>query len=84
MIKYNADCDSFMTLTIVSDLHLYDKAVIITSDGDFDEVVKMLLRKDKLRMIFAPCKKGCSKLLRKLTIEKIAYMDEYRDELEKI
>lgn len=62
--RNKADCDSFMTLTVVSDFHLYDKAVLITSDVDFDELVKRLLRQDKLIMAFAPCRDGCSKLFK--------------------
>lgn len=82
--KYKADVDSFMTLTVISNLHIFDKAVLITSDGDFDELVKMLLRQDKLRMVFAPCRDGCSKLLRKVAVDKIAFIDDFRDGLEKI
>jgi uncharacterized LabA/DUF88 family protein len=79
-----ADCDSFLTLTAISNLHLYDKAVLVTSDGDYDELVKMLLRQDRLHMVFAPCKKGCSWLLKSAARGRIAFIDEYRDELEKI
>jgi len=68
----------------MSDLKLFDKAVLITSDGDFDELVKMLLRIDKLRMIFAPCREGCSKLLKKAAMDKIAYIDDRRSDLEQI
>jgi uncharacterized LabA/DUF88 family protein len=82
--RNKADCDSFMTLTVVSNLHLYDKAVLVTSDGDFDELVKMLLRQDKLRMVFAPCRDGCSKLLKNAAVDKIAFIDDYRPVLEKI
>jgi uncharacterized LabA/DUF88 family protein len=82
--KNKADVDSFMTLTAISDLDIFDKAVLITSDGDFDELVNLLLRKDKLRMVFAPCKKGCSKLLRKAALGRIAFIDEYRNDFEQI
>ncbi len=82
--KNKADVDSFMTLTAVSDLGSYDQAVLITSDGDFDELVKKLQRQDKLRMVFAPCRNGCSKLLRKIARDKIAFVDDFRNELEKI
>jgi uncharacterized LabA/DUF88 family protein len=81
--KNKADIDSFMTLTIMSDLDLFSKAVLITSDGDFDELVKMLVRQDKLRVLFAPCKDGCSKLLKRAAVDKIVFMDELRTELEK-
>ena len=63
---------------------LCTSAVIITSDGDFDELVKMLLRKEKLRMVFAPCRNGCSKLLRKVAVDKIGFIDDLRTALEKV
>ena len=72
-----------MTLTVISNLNLFDKAVLITSDGDFDELVKMLLRDDKLRMVFAPCREGCSKLLKKVAIDKITFIDDFKNDLEK-
>lgn len=64
-------------------IRLYDKAVIITSDGDFDNLVKRLLLRDKLRMVFAPCKDGCSWLLKSAAKGRIAFIDDYKDELEK-
>jgi len=82
--RNKSDCDSFMTLQVMSDFSIYDKAVLITSDGDFDNLVKKLLLQDKLSMVFAPCKDGCSWLLRSAARGKIAFIDDYRDELEKI
>jgi uncharacterized LabA/DUF88 family protein len=83
LLRYKSDCDSFMTLEIISNMPLYDRAVIITSDGDFNELVKELVRKDKLRLVFAPCRKGCSGLLLSAAQGKIAFMDDFRDALEK-
>ena len=82
--KLIAHVDSFITLTVSSNLHLFDKAVLITSDGDFDELVKMLLRQEKLRMVFAPTRDGCSKLLKKVAIDKIGFIDDFRTALEKV
>jgi uncharacterized LabA/DUF88 family protein len=83
LIRYKSDCDSFMTLEVISNMSLYDKAVIITSDGDFDELVKELIRKDKLKLVFAPCRNGCSGLLLSAAMGRIAFMDDYKAELEK-
>ena len=83
LTKYKSDCDSFMTLEIISNMSLYDKAVIITSDGDFDELVKELIRKDKLRLLFAPCKDGCSGLLKSVASGRIAFIDQFRNQLQK-
>ena len=68
----------------MADMDTFTKAVIITSDGDFDELVKMLIRQNKLRMVFAPCRDGCSKLLRRVAVDKIAFVDDFKQDLEKI
>ena len=73
-----------MTLQVMSDYSIFDKAVLITSDGDFNNLVKKLLQQDKLRLVFAPCKDGCSWLLKSAARGKIAFIDDYRSELEKI
>jgi uncharacterized LabA/DUF88 family protein len=83
LIRNKSDCDSFMTLEVISSLSIYDRAVIITSDGDFDELVKELLLKDKLKLVFAPCREGCSGLLKSAAKGRIAFIDDCRDELEK-
>jgi len=82
--KYKADIDSYLTMQVMSDMDDFDKAILITSDGDFDELVKRLLRRDKLRMVFAPCRDGCSKLLKRAAVDKIAYIDDFRADLELI
>ena len=82
--RNKSDCDSFMTLQVMSDYSIFDKAVLITSDGDFNNLVKKLLQQDKLRLVFAPCKDGCSWLLKSAARGKIAFIDDYRSELEKI
>jgi uncharacterized LabA/DUF88 family protein len=64
MSRYKADVDSYLTMQVMADMDSFNKAVIITSDGDFDELVKRLFRLNKLRIVFAPCKKGCSKLIK--------------------
>ena len=63
----------------MSDFSIYDKAVLITSDGDFDNLVKRLLLQEKLRMVFAPCKDGCSWLLKSAAKGRIAFIDDYKD-----
>jgi len=81
--RHKSDIDSFMTLQAMTDISTYDKAVLITSDGDFDELVKRLLQQDKLRMVLAPCRDGCSGLLMSAAGNRILFIDDYRGELEK-
>ena len=82
--RYKADIDSYLTMQVMSDIDDFDEAILITSDGDFDELVKRLSRQGKLRMVFAPCRKGCSRLLRKAAVDRIAYIDDFRADLERI
>jgi uncharacterized LabA/DUF88 family protein len=81
--RHKADVDSYLTMQVMADMDIFTKAVIITSDGDFDELVKRLLRLNKLRLVFAPCREGCSKLLKRAAVDKIAYVDDFKEILEK-
>ncbi len=82
--KYKADVDSYLTMQVMSDMHNFDKAVLISSDGDYDNLVKRLINQNKLRLVFAPCKAGCSWLLKSIAHGRIAFIDDYRNEVEKI
>jgi len=82
--KYKCDCDADIVLQIMSDVNNFNKAVLITSDGDFDHVVENLIRTNKLKLVLAPCKKGCSNLLLRVARGRIGFIDELRAELEKI
>jgi uncharacterized LabA/DUF88 family protein len=84
MPRHKSDIDSFMTLQVMLDFNTYDKAVLVTSDGDFDNLIKRLLQQDKLRMVFAPCRNGCSGLLTDAAKNRIMFIDDFRDELEKL
>ncbi len=81
--RYKSDCDSLMTLQVMSDLLLFDKAIMITSDGDFDNLVTNLWQRDKLKLVLAPCRAGCSGLLLSAARGRIAFIDDLRNELEK-
>ena len=83
-VKTKCDCDADITLRIIDDMEKYDRAILITSDGDFDNVIRKLIRVDKLKLILAPCRKGCSRLLISAARGRIGYLDNFKDELEKI
>lgn len=83
-VKTKCDCDADITLQMIDDIEKYDKAILITSDGDFDNVIKKLIRINKLKLVLAPCKKGCSKLLKNAARGRIEFLDNFRGELEKI
>lgn len=79
-IKGNVDAE--MVLQSMIDYSIYEKAVIVTSDGDFCCLVHYLQRMRKLETVLAPCKAGCSHLLKKAAENRIAFMDNLRGKLE--
>jgi len=79
-VKGNVDAD--LVLQAMVDYNNYDKAVIVTSDGDFYCLVKYFYKNDKLKLVMSPYVKTCSHLLKKSAKEKIVFMDNLRHKLE--
>ena len=80
--KTKCDCDADLVLQVMDEIQSYDKAIIVTSDGDFDNLVKKLISLDKLDMVLAPSKKGCSHLLSSAARGRIAFLDKLTGEIE--
>lgn len=78
-IKGNIDAD--LVLQAMIDYNNYDKAVIVTSDGDFYSLVKYLYTKRKLERVISPYIRTCSTLLKKTAKEKIVFMQNLRKKL---
>ena len=72
--KAKGNCDADLVLHAVLEKDNYNKALIITSDGDFYSLVRYLYEKRKLAMVLSPYIKTCSKLLKLEAKEKINYM----------
>lgn len=80
-VKGNVDAD--LVLQAMIDHPHYDKAVLVTSDGDFYSLARYLYGKQKLLAVLSPHKETCSSLLRKSAREKMAYMDTLKGKLAK-
>ena len=80
VIKGN--CDAELVLQTMIDLKNYDKAVIITGDGDFYCLVKYLDNNNKLMKVLSPSVKNCSSLLTKIAGKKISFVSDLRRKLE--
>jgi uncharacterized LabA/DUF88 family protein len=78
--KGNIDAD--LVLQAMVDYNEYQKAVIVTSDGDFYSLVDYLNRNKKLEVVLSPNKEKCSVLLQKTARERIMFMDNLRQKLE--
>ena len=77
--KGNVDAD--LVLQAMLDYNNYNKAIIVTSDGDFYSLVKYLYKNNKLKIVLSPYTQTCSSLLRKEAKEKIVYMDNLKKKL---
>ena len=79
-IKGNIDAD--LVLRAALELHEYDKAIIVSSDGDFYSLVQHLYESNKLKVVLSPDIKNCSNLLKQTAKERIWFMNELRNKLE--
>lgn len=84
--KIKCDCDADIVFNIMNEIDNFDKAIFISCDGDFDHLIEHLIRKSKLELVLAPCKRGCSHLLLSSARGRIAFIDDelIRNEIEKI
>ncbi len=72
--KAKGNCDADLILHTLLEKDNYDRAIIVTSDGDFYSLVRHLYGQDKLEMVLSPYAETCSRLLKKEAKEKINYM----------
>jgi len=80
--KVKGNCDAELVLQVMIDLDDYEKAIIVSSDGDFYCLVNYLREKNKLECVLAPCKAGFSHLLDIASKGLVAYLDNLRGKLE--
>lgn len=81
--KPKANVDGEMILQAMIDFYTYDKAILVTNDGDFACLVRYLKNQNKLLTIISPDFKYCSLLLRKaFRKERIFSLTDLRYKLE--
>jgi uncharacterized LabA/DUF88 family protein len=74
--KGNVDAD--LVLRAMIEYPTYDRAVIVSGDGDFYSLVAYLNSMGKLGSVLAPNRAYCSKLLRKAAGSKIEFIEDAR------
>ena len=83
--KAKGNCDADIIVLAMQDAYenKFDKALLVTSDGDYSSLIKFLISKRKLEVILSPAKaKKCSILLKR-TEAKISYIDDQKNILSK-
>lgn len=79
-IKGNVDAD--LVLCAILEINDYNKAIIVSSDGDFYSLVQHLHEVGKLETVLSPDVSNCSTLLKKTAQANIRYMNNLRQRLE--
>jgi uncharacterized LabA/DUF88 family protein len=81
LVKGNVDAD--LVLLVMRDYknNKFDRAMIVTSDGDFYCLIEYLYQKHKLLIVMSPNHRKCSVLLRIKAREKLIFMENLRDKL---
>jgi uncharacterized LabA/DUF88 family protein len=80
--KAKGNVDAELVLQAMIDFDNYERAVIVTSDGDFACLVRYLYEKGKLERVLSPSRKNCSVLLKRAAREKIDFLEDARKKIE--
>lgn len=80
-VKIKGNVDAELVLYAMIEYGNYDKAIIVSGDGDFRCLVEHLRSKDKLLKLIIPNKEKFSSLLRKFMPD-IVFMNNLRKKLE--
>ncbi len=79
--KIKGNCDTDLVLKVVQDAYenAFDKAIIVSSDGDYASTVRFLMERGKLGVILSPApEKKCSILLKR-TKAAISYINDQKN-----
>ena len=74
--KGNVDAE--LVLQAMIDYRKYDKAIIVTGDGDFACLVRHLYNKEKLYSLIVPNKRRYSQFLQDAAFEKMDFLENYK------
>jgi len=78
--KPKGNCDADLVLWAVRDAYEnnFDKAIIVSSDGDYASLVKFLQERNKLEIILSPSNVDKCSILLKRTNAPISYLNDQR------
>jgi len=79
--KTKGNCDAELVLQTMIEFSHYDKAVIVTGDGDFHCLIKHLIQESKLKKLLIPNQKRYSALLKRFSSEFLAFVSDLETKL---
>ena len=75
------NCDAELVLNAMIEYPNYDKAVIVSGDGDFYCLVQYLLENGKLQKVLVPNQNKYSALLKRFAKKNIAFMNDLKNKI---
>lgn len=79
--EIKGNCDVDLVLHAMIDYNNYNKAVIVTGDGDFASLIRYLYQNEKLETLLVPNQNSYSNFLKRTSKEKIGYLNLLRNKL---
>lgn len=83
--KPKGNCDADLVLEVMKNFYddMFDRCLIVSSDGDYSSLIKFLVETDRLEGLISPAKNSKCSLLLKRTGARIFYLNDQRSILEK-
>ena len=83
--KPKGNCDADLVLKMVSDFYegKMNKAILVSSDGDYASTIRFLIEKGKLPTILSPSDVERCSILLKRTGAKISYLRDFKDTIKR-
>ncbi len=81
--KVKGNVDAELVLHTMIEYQNYDKAVLVSGDGDFHCLAEYLLEQEKLEQVIIPNKYKYSSLLRKFS-DKLWFLNKEKEKLESV
>jgi len=78
--RVKGNCDAELVLQAMIDYQNYDKAVIVSGDGDFHCLVHYLAQQNKLEKVIVPDRQNYSALLKKFA-SKLTFLNDLEKKL---
>lgn len=80
--KVKGNCDAELVLHSMIEYQNYDKAIVVSGDGDFHCLIKYLIEKEKFGKLLVPNKRRYSVLLKRFPSEFLAFVSDLRPKIE--
>ena len=75
------NCDAELVLHAMIDIDNYNKAVLVSGDGDFSCLVNYLIKQKKLTKLLVPNQKKYSALLKSISSEYLAFVSDLKNKI---